>query len=55
MEGEALSAVKKVLYPSIRERQGYEAGLGGLVSRGSGEWIGGFWRGKLRKGIAFEV
>jgi hypothetical protein len=36
MGGEALGPVK-VLYPRIGESQGQEAGVGGLVGRGSGE------------------
>jgi hypothetical protein len=47
MGGEALGPVK-VLCPSIEECQGQEAGVGGLVSRGSGEGEGVF-RGKTRK------
>ena len=31
--------------PSVGECQGQEAGLGGLVSRGKGEGIVGFWKG----------
>jgi len=44
MRGEALGTVK-VLCPSIGEYHGQEAEVGGLVSRGSSEWIGGFGRG----------
>jgi hypothetical protein len=29
--------------------------VGGLVTRGSGEGVGGFWMGKLGKGITFEM
>jgi hypothetical protein len=39
MGGEALGPVK-VLCPSVGECQGQEAGVGRLVSRGSGEGIG---------------
>jgi hypothetical protein len=42
--GEDLGPVK-VLCPSIGECQGQEAGEGGLVNKGRGEGIGGFWRG----------
>jgi len=42
--GEALGPMK-VICPSIGDCQGQEAGVGGLVSRGKGERIGGFWRG----------
>jgi hypothetical protein len=44
MGGEALGLVK-VIYPSVGECQGQEAGVGGLVSRGRWEGIGGFRRG----------
>jgi hypothetical protein len=54
MGGEALSPVK-VLCPSIGERQGQEAGVGGLVSRGRGERIGGFSERKPGKGITFDI
>jgi hypothetical protein len=47
VEGEALGLVK-ALYPCAEECQGQEAGVGGLVSRGSGEGIGGF-QGENRK------
>jgi hypothetical protein len=49
MGGEALGPVK-VLCPSIGDCQGQEAGLGGLVSKGSVEEIGGFWRGNQERG-----
>jgi hypothetical protein len=52
MGGEALGPVK-VLCSSIGECQGQEAGVGGLVSRGSGEL--GFSEGKPGKGITFEM
>ena len=45
MGGEALGPVK-VLCPSVGECQDQEAGVGGLVSRGMGERIGGFRKGK---------
>jgi hypothetical protein len=48
MGGEALGPVK-VLCPSIGDYQSQEAGVGGLVSRGRGEGIGGFG-GETRKG-----
>jgi hypothetical protein len=41
MGGEALGPMK-VISPCIGDRQGQEAGVGGLVSRGRGEGIGGF-------------
>jgi hypothetical protein len=41
MGGKVLGSVK-VLYPSIGECQGQEEGVGGLVSSGRGEEIGGF-------------
>jgi hypothetical protein len=44
MGGDALD-LTKVLCSSITEYHGQEAGVGGLVSRGRGEGIGGFWRG----------
>jgi hypothetical protein len=43
MGGEAFGP-GKALYPSVGECQGKEAGVGGLVSRGRGDWIGGFQR-----------
>jgi hypothetical protein len=48
MGGEAFGPVK-VLYPSVGECQGQEAGLGGLVSRERGKGVGVF-RGETRKG-----
>ena len=44
MRGEALGVVK-ARCPSVGECQDREAGVGGLVSRGRAEGIGGFWRG----------
>jgi hypothetical protein len=38
----------KALFPSVGEHQGQEMGVGGLVSRGRGEGIGGFG-GETRK------
>jgi hypothetical protein len=52
--GEALGPVK-VLCPSIGKCQGQEAGVGGLVCRGSGEEIGCFLEGKPEKGKTFEM
>jgi hypothetical protein len=49
MGGEALGPVN-ALSPSVGECQGQEMGVGGLVSRGSGEGIGGFWRGNQERG-----
>jgi hypothetical protein len=43
MGGEALGPVK-VICPSIGDCQGQEKGVGGLVSKGMGERIGGFQR-----------
>ena len=56
MGGEALGPVK-ALCPSVEECQGQEVGVGGLVSRGRGKWIGGgcFPEGKQGKGITFEM
>ena len=54
MGGEALGPVK-VLCPNIWECLGQEAGVGGLVSKGSGEGIGGFPKGKPGKGITFAM
>jgi hypothetical protein len=42
MGGEALGIVK-IICPSTGERQGQEAGEGGLGSGGGGEGIGDFW------------
>ena len=49
MGGEAIGPVK-VLWPSMGECQGQEAGVGGLVRRGREERIGGFYRGDQGKG-----
>jgi hypothetical protein len=49
MGGEALGAVKAQC-PSIGEYHGQEARVDGLVSRGSREEIGGFWRGNQERG-----
>jgi hypothetical protein len=54
MRGEALGPVK-VLYPSTRECQGQEAGVGGLGSRWRGGGDRGFSERKLGKGITFEM
>jgi hypothetical protein len=48
MGGETLGPVK-VLCPSIGNCQGWEVGMGGLVSRGRGDGMGVF-RGETRKG-----
>jgi hypothetical protein len=51
MGGEALCPMK-VLCSSVGECQGQEARMGGMVSRGSGEWDRGrvFFRRETRKG-----
>ena len=49
MGGEALGPVKAQC-PSVGEFQEREAGVGRLKSRGSGDGIGGFWKGKPGKG-----
>ena len=49
MRGEALGPVK-VLWPRIGECQGQKAGVGGFVSSGKMEGIGGFWRGNQESG-----
>ena len=49
MGGEAFGPVK-ALCPSVGECQGQEAGVGGLVNRGSREGIGDFQRGKQERG-----
>jgi hypothetical protein len=49
MGRESLGPVK-ALCPSVGECQIQEAGVGGLVSRGSGEGIGGFQRGNQERG-----
>jgi hypothetical protein len=41
--------------PSVEECQDRESGVGGLVSRGTGNRIGGFLEGKWEKGIKFEM
>ena len=48
MGGETLGPVK-ARCPGVGECQGQDAGVGGLVSRGMGEGIGGFG-GETRKG-----
>jgi hypothetical protein len=48
MGGEVLGPVK-TLCPSTGECQGQEAGVGGLVSRGRGEGVRGFFGGETRK------
>jgi hypothetical protein len=55
--GEEVLCPMKALCPSVRECQGQEAGVGGLVSRGSGDRIGGgcFLEGKPGKGVTFEM
>jgi hypothetical protein len=55
--GEEALGLVKVLYPSIGECQGQEAGMGGLGSRGMGQWGGDrrFLERKLGKGITFEM
>jgi hypothetical protein len=54
MGGEVLGPMK-VLCPNTWECQGQEAGVGGLVSRGSGGKDRGFSEGKLGKGIIFVM
>ena len=53
MGGEALGPVKAQC-PNVGECQDQEAGVGGLVSRGRGDRIGGL-EGKPEKGITFEM
>ena len=48
MGGEALGPVKAQCL-SVGECQDREAGVGGLVSRGRGDGIGGFQRGKQER------
>jgi hypothetical protein len=52
--GEALGSVK-VRCLSVGECQNREAGVGGLVSRGRRDGIGGYSEGKPGKGIPFET
>jgi hypothetical protein len=49
MGGEALGPFK-VLCSSIEEYLGWEAGVGGLVSRGRWEVVVEFWRGNWESG-----
>jgi hypothetical protein len=49
MGGEALGPMK-VQCPSVGECQDQEVGVGGLVSRGRGERIGGFLNGNREEG-----
>jgi hypothetical protein len=53
MRGESLGPVN-VLCPSIVKCQCHEIGVGVLVSRGSGEVIGGFQSG-IQERIIFEM
>ena len=48
MGGEILGP-EKARFPSVRECQDREVGVGGLVSREMGDEIGGFWRGNQEK------
>jgi hypothetical protein len=56
MGREALCPMK-ALCPSVRECQGQESGVGGLVNRGREEEIGGdcFSEGKPGNRITFEM
>jgi hypothetical protein len=49
MGREAL-VLEKAGCPSVGECQDRETGVGGLVSRGRRNGIGGFWRGNQEKG-----
>ena len=49
MGGEALGPVK-ALSSSVGECQGQEVGVGGLVSKGRGEGVEGFWRENQERG-----
>ena len=49
MGGEALGP-EKAQCPSVGECKDREAGVGGLVSKGRGDRIGGFWRGNQERG-----
>jgi hypothetical protein len=49
MGGETLGPVK-ALCPSVGECQGQELGVGGMMSRGSGEGIVDFQRGNQERG-----
>jgi hypothetical protein len=44
----------RALCPHVREGQGQEAGVDGLVRMGMGDGIGGF-AGETGKGITFEM
>jgi hypothetical protein len=48
MGGEALRP-EKVQCPSVGEYQGQEVVVGGLMSRGKGDWIGDYWRGNQER------
>jgi hypothetical protein len=48
MGGEYLGPVK-ARCPSVGECQDRESGVGGLVSRGWRDGIGGFWRGNKER------
>jgi hypothetical protein len=54
MRGEALGLVK-ARCPSVAECQDKEVGVGGLVSRGREDGIGGVSEGKGRKWIKFAM
>ena len=49
MGGKALGPVK-ARFPGVGECQDREAGVGGLVSRGTGDGIGGFQRRNKERG-----
>jgi hypothetical protein len=54
MGGEALGP-EKAQCPSVGECQGGETGVGGLVSKGRGDGIGGFQRGNQERGQHLKV
>ena len=58
MGGEPLGPVK-ASFPSVGECQGGEVDVGGwastIIEEGEGRWDRGFAKGKLRKGITFEI
>jgi hypothetical protein len=49
----------KASFPSVGECQGGEVDVGGwastIIEEGEGRWDRGFAKGKLRKGITFEI
>ena len=54
MGGEALGP-EKAQFPRVGECQDREVGVGGLVTKGWGNGIGGFRRGSQEREITIEI